>query len=317
MQRELEYVYAVYKTGGFSAAAKYLYASQPAVSMAVQRVENELGALLFYRNSLPVRLTETGQLFIQHIERIMESEKTFHNQVNTATNDTETCLRIGCTPMHSTYLIPDILCKVCKQLPETRIEIINDSPQELFRYLKTYKIDVAVSTYSDIELTDFKYIHAFDVYYLLGVSGDVPVNKKLQSYAITGEDVIKGKYASPDCPLVSLSAFRETPFISHLEGTELYEQSRKIISEVHFKPKISLRISDSVMAQEMAIRGCGATIVGHFSVSADSPLLYYRLRTKYDITPFFFILRKDSHFTKEQRLFIEFFQTFMENIKHK
>ena len=53
MERDLEYVYAVYQMGSFSKAAKFLFASQPTVSMAVQRVEEDLG----YPGEIPFCVT--------------------------------------------------------------------------------------------------------------------------------------------------------------------------------------------------------------------------------------------------------------------
>ena len=57
MERDLEYVYAVYQMGSFSKAAKFLFASQPTVSMAVQRVEEDLGYPVFDRQFHPLQLT--------------------------------------------------------------------------------------------------------------------------------------------------------------------------------------------------------------------------------------------------------------------
>ena len=63
MQRDMEYIRMVYKTGSFSKAAELLFSSQPTVSMAVQRVEEELGAKLFERGTSPLRPTEAmGEL---------------------------------------------------------------------------------------------------------------------------------------------------------------------------------------------------------------------------------------------------------------
>ena len=111
MQRDLEFTYAVYKTGSFSQAAKFLYASQPAVSMAVQRTEEELGYQIFDRQTKPLQLTAQGELFIQHIERVRDSEKMLLSELE-KTNGTEHArLRIGCTPMHAIYVMPEALSR--------------------------------------------------------------------------------------------------------------------------------------------------------------------------------------------------------------
>ena len=64
MQQELEYIYAVYKAGSFSKAAENLYITQPALSMAVKKIEASIGMALFDRSSRPVQLTEAGKIYV-------------------------------------------------------------------------------------------------------------------------------------------------------------------------------------------------------------------------------------------------------------
>ena len=95
MERDLEYVYAVYQMGSFSKAAKFLFASQPTVSMAVQRVEEDLGYPVFDRQSHPLQLTAAGERFIQHVERVRESEKALRTEIDKIYRQEEEILRIG------------------------------------------------------------------------------------------------------------------------------------------------------------------------------------------------------------------------------
>ena len=58
---------AVAREGSFSAAARRLYRTQPTVTMAVQKLERELGARLFERVGHGVRLTRAGRLFMESV----------------------------------------------------------------------------------------------------------------------------------------------------------------------------------------------------------------------------------------------------------
>ena len=64
MLKDIEYIYAVYKERSFSKAARRLFISQPSLSAAVKRVEQELGLPLFNRSTSPVSLTEAGEYYI-------------------------------------------------------------------------------------------------------------------------------------------------------------------------------------------------------------------------------------------------------------
>ena len=61
MEQDMKYIYQVYLDGSFSAAAEHLYMSQPALSIAVKRVEESVGAELFDRGRRPLALTEAGR----------------------------------------------------------------------------------------------------------------------------------------------------------------------------------------------------------------------------------------------------------------
>ena len=54
MLKDIEYIYAVYQERSFSKAARRLFISQPSLSAAVKRIENELGLPLFNRSTNPV-----------------------------------------------------------------------------------------------------------------------------------------------------------------------------------------------------------------------------------------------------------------------
>ena len=65
MFQYMNYVYEVYKTGSFSKAARNLYLTQPALSIAIKKEEQELGQPLFDRSTSRVTLTEAGKAYIE------------------------------------------------------------------------------------------------------------------------------------------------------------------------------------------------------------------------------------------------------------
>ena len=60
MEQDMEYIYQVYRDQSFSKAAENLFMTQPALSLAIRRVEDRLGAELFDRSRRPLRLTQAG-----------------------------------------------------------------------------------------------------------------------------------------------------------------------------------------------------------------------------------------------------------------
>ena len=70
MNRNLQYIYAVYKAGSLSAAARELYISQPSLSATIKKVEENLGVPIFNRKTKPLSLTEYGTQYIAYLEKI-------------------------------------------------------------------------------------------------------------------------------------------------------------------------------------------------------------------------------------------------------
>ena len=81
METIAKYAYEVYKKGSFTKAAKELYISQPSLSMAISRLEKELGFRIFDRTTVPCSLTPQGKIYIESIEEIIEVENNMHKKI--------------------------------------------------------------------------------------------------------------------------------------------------------------------------------------------------------------------------------------------
>ena len=311
MQRDLEYTYAVYQHRSFSKAAKFLYASQPAVSLAVQRVEEDLGYPVFDRQAHPLQMTEAGESFIRHVERIRESERILRSEID-ALNSTEgKCLRIGCSPLKATYLIPEIISRFHRLEPDVDIALISSFRRGMLRDLTDHKVDMAINTFVETDHTAYTYLPACETHYLLCVPAAEPVNERLRDLALTGRDVKEGKHLLPQCTHIPITMFTGVPFVSFAEGSDLYEQSRKIFDESGFAPDAKITVTSPVMAYELAAKGAGMTIVADYMVGEEAPLLYYHLRTRWERREFFFVLRREDQLLKHQKLFIDILREYM------
>ncbi|KPL54227.1 LysR family transcriptional regulator [Prosthecomicrobium hirschii] len=94
--RDLEAVITVYQCGSFSKAAETIGTSQPAISMAVQRLERELGILLFDRTGSGARATRQGAAAIKAFMKIAQIVDGLHE-----TAETIQALKIAVTPLLS------------------------------------------------------------------------------------------------------------------------------------------------------------------------------------------------------------------------
>ena len=81
MLNSIEYVYAIYKERSFTKAAEKLYVSQPALSLAITKLEKRLGYPLFERRGKECVPTEYGEKYIAAIERIKRIQDDLEHEI--------------------------------------------------------------------------------------------------------------------------------------------------------------------------------------------------------------------------------------------
>ena len=86
MAPELTYLYAVYTEGSFSKAAEKLFITQPALSIAIKKIEDEIGMPLFDRKKKPLTLTDAGEIYIDAIKKMQITEMESMQKINDIKN---------------------------------------------------------------------------------------------------------------------------------------------------------------------------------------------------------------------------------------
>ena len=149
MQQEMKYIYTVYQKGSFSKAAEALFMTQPALSISIQKVENEIGMPLFNRDKKPLELTEAGQLYIEKIRQIMHLENELSQQLNDLTDLKTGQLRIGGSHYFNSYILPPVIADFKKKWPGIDLELTEAGSYELLTMLKDDLIDLTFNCTPD------------------------------------------------------------------------------------------------------------------------------------------------------------------------
>ncbi len=142
---QLKYLIALVNTRSFSEAADFCYVSQPAISMAIGRLEEELGIVLFDRKSNPIMLTEKGEVVVSQVQKILE-DFAILEQITAELQDLEPQgeLTVGILPTLAPYLIPLFLKKFSEDFPNIQLSIEEYSTKVILQKLKNSDIDVAL-----------------------------------------------------------------------------------------------------------------------------------------------------------------------------
>jgi len=128
----------------FSGAAKALYISQPAVSLAIMNLENELGSRLFVRSPKGVTLTYEGQLLHEYVESALNLVNMGESKLAELHNLESGELRIGLGDTISRYFLLPHLVKFHQMYPNISLRVINRTTPDLCSLVKSGEIDLAI-----------------------------------------------------------------------------------------------------------------------------------------------------------------------------
>jgi LysR family hydrogen peroxide-inducible transcriptional activator len=141
---QLEYIVAVDRLGNFRQAAKACHVTQPTLSMQIQKLEDELGVVIFDRSRQPIRATPIGQAILEQ-SRIALSQTSRITAIVAATKEAvEGELRLGVIPTLAPYLLPLFLDRFAKSHPKARLLIEESKTDDIIAALQRDRLDVGL-----------------------------------------------------------------------------------------------------------------------------------------------------------------------------
>lgn len=147
--RQLKYFLAVSQLGSVTRAAEQCYVAQPAISIAIQNLEEELGVRLFERSHKKVSLTSTGQVFLLRVEDILERVDNSVKEMADFRNLQRGIIRIGISTMLGAILFPYILSKFNEEYPQIELIVVEEGALTLASLLDKGELDVGIMVVSE------------------------------------------------------------------------------------------------------------------------------------------------------------------------
>ena len=145
--------YTVARTGNISAASKALFISQPAVSKAIHRLEENLGVTLFNRGSRGVTLTHEGTILYERIQEAFHAIELGEEQLRFEINQDVSHLTIGVSTTLCKYLLLPYLKDFVRQNPHIRISIACQPTYQTLQALEEGNIDIGLVGEPDASFT--------------------------------------------------------------------------------------------------------------------------------------------------------------------
>lgn len=141
---QVRYFLAVASTLNFTRAAEQCNVTQPALTKGVQKLEQELGGQLIYRERQLTQLTDLGKEVLPMLERTLTSAEAVRRRAQEFQRKEVAPLKIGLAPSISASLVLDPIAEIAKFVPGLRVELREGAAEELVDLLLEGKINAAM-----------------------------------------------------------------------------------------------------------------------------------------------------------------------------
>lgn len=141
---EFRYVVAVAQERNFRRAAERCFVSQPALSVAIQKLEEELGIQIFERSKTEITLTVVGNLIIEQAQRVLEEAAKVKLLAKEGNNPLIGPIKLGVIFTVGPYLLPRIIPILIKLAPGMPLDIEEGLTANIEQHLRNGNLDVAI-----------------------------------------------------------------------------------------------------------------------------------------------------------------------------
>jgi LysR family hydrogen peroxide-inducible transcriptional activator len=141
---ELRYIVAVAQQRNFRRAAEKSFISQPALSLAIQKLEEELGVQIFERGKGEISVTPVGEQIVEQAQRVLEEAERIREIASRGNDQLSGALRVGIIYSVGPYLLPELIPVLKKLAPDMPLEVEENITANLDALLRNGKLDVII-----------------------------------------------------------------------------------------------------------------------------------------------------------------------------
>ena len=142
--RQLRFFLEVARSESFTRAAEKLHIAQPALSIAIRKLEEELEIVLFNRRDRKISLTAEGEVLARHAREILQGVNDARQELADLRGLLTGEVRVGLTPMLSSFFFPQIISSFKRSHQALQISIYGDSASNIQRMIESGEIDMGV-----------------------------------------------------------------------------------------------------------------------------------------------------------------------------
>jgi len=189
--RQLEHFLAVVEDGTFTRAAERLGLTQPAVSLSIRKLEEDVGGPLFARDQHELSLTETGRVLAEYARRMVRLRDDATREMARLGSLTAGSLTIAAHEAAAVYLLPAALRSYVKKFPDIKVGIYRSRLEEIPRQVMDRQVDVGfvkeAPTFHELQSID---VHSDEMVCIASPRHPLAARARLSLRDVSGEQFI-------------------------------------------------------------------------------------------------------------------------------
>lgn len=236
--RTLRAFVEVVRQGGFSNAAKTLFATQSTVSKAVRQLEDEIGAPLLDRIGHKIRLTDLGEVVYPRALKLLADRSDLLAELQEMRGLKRGTLRLGLPPVASSSIFAPLLARFRAEYPGVEVNLTEHGGDQLVDLVRSGDVELAATLFTaadDLEWQDVR---------------------REPLVAVLPPDHPCARASSTD-----ISALRDVPFILFSEGFAINRLILAACRRRGFEPAVAARSSQVDFLVELAAAGVGVAFL--------------------------------------------------------
>ena len=141
---ELRYIVAVARERHFGRAAEACFVSQPTLSVAIKKLEEELDVKIFERGSSEVSMTPLGEAIVRQAQQVLEQAQGIREIAERGKDPLAGALRLGIIYTIGPYLLPELVKHAIEHTPQMPLMLQENFTVKLLDMLRTGELDCAI-----------------------------------------------------------------------------------------------------------------------------------------------------------------------------
>ncbi|RME36037.1 MAG: LysR family transcriptional regulator [Gammaproteobacteria bacterium] len=281
--RKLEIFRSVAEHRSFARAAQSLYISQSAVSIAVRKLEEELGVRLFSRDRRSVRLTAEGEVLLRHAARLLAQAQQARLELQEMVELVRGEVRIGIPAMLAAYHFPPLLAGFRELHPGLRLVIIDEGTRLIRQHLEEGRVDMGIVSLDEE---------------MAGLEAHPLLEEEMLLCIPAGHPLARRKWVGAD----DLAGER---LILYREGYFLREIVDRMFAGCREVPEIGFETNLVQLMKELVLSGQGVSVCLRCVLREERRLAGVPFRPAFRL-PFGLAWRKGDYLSRANRAFADF-----------